>query len=398
MSAQRNTQSEMKKEEESEKMERKMKTEETPLGCMPHDLLFEILCKLPLASVCKFKCVSKPWCSLIKSPIFGCKFSSKIPSQPFQWVFGSWGDPNVKLYSVDPQHGYATLLEEHHLEHEPYEIKFCDGLICHTVRASSCLYVYNPTTKKNVALPSPNFRSIGPPSFGFGFDPSSNKYKVLCWMKIYSSLREFQVISLGLGAVDSQWKSLQTPSNIRLFRGEPVLASGSLFWFKNGDAQITSFSLATEKFRVIALPNNMNGFFTHTLFVSQDTLYLAEQPVPKRPLDDKSMDHLMIVNMWMLKNTVKTVWVRLMSNVSLPMEGTTLREYYFCYGSVGAPHNARFSTGNGDIAVLANDHKDHYLFIYCFLSGFKRIKLRGEPLPGTALRYHGKNNVVFNTN
>nr|XP_027124290.1 putative F-box protein At3g23970 [Coffea arabica] len=59
-------------------------------GCMPDWFLIEVLCRVPIKSVFRFKSVSKQWLSLISHPSFARFYisqASALPVQCQQWAF-----------------------------------------------------------------------------------------------------------------------------------------------------------------------------------------------------------------------------------------------------------------------------------------------------------------------
>lgn len=204
-------------------------TMEGDLPSLPEDLLIdEILARLPVKSLLRFKCVCKNWYNLIESPSFirnhfrnpknhtcllVCHHTRPIipdSESNFDTDFYSVSDSDSHDYS-EPENPLAlaifcdeTLevcppLHEDIIDfiqripdlHQIHIIGPIDGLfLLHTGfnGKNDRLAVWNPATEEFRLLPGPNFRF--PMSytrwnvFGFGFDPLREVYKVV-WIPIF---------------------------------------------------------------------------------------------------------------------------------------------------------------------------------------------------------------------
>jgi hypothetical protein len=75
-----------------ESTEEKVNPEEVSV-LLPDDIIFEVLSRLPVKSLCRFRCVSKGWRSLISDPAFAAAQSSNAARPLVVGVFGSFGEP-----------------------------------------------------------------------------------------------------------------------------------------------------------------------------------------------------------------------------------------------------------------------------------------------------------------
>lgn len=158
-----------------------------------NDLLVEILVRLPLKSLCRFKCVSKSWYRLISDNYL----RQRLPSIATGLYFRSESDQfNKARYAYTSSNG---TIQDCNLDFFPFNEKSLvvdgsNGLLLYYASTSSTFYVVNTATKSWVSLPKSKKEthlSI------LAFDPySSTDYKVVCFtawrvrgaeLEIYSS-------------------------------------------------------------------------------------------------------------------------------------------------------------------------------------------------------------------
>ncbi|XP_059651123.1 F-box/kelch-repeat protein At3g06240-like [Cornus florida] len=168
---------------------------------IPDEVVTEILGRLPARTLLRFRCVYKSWCSLIGSENF-VTF----------WF-------NLTKHSVNNMNNTHLLLLKHYTEHDELEhfslhlddesftteyplnqgshpiarldpyltmVGYCNGMVCIIddimYFSDRTLYLWNPSVRKFVLLPRPRIitgryeRVLG---FGFGFDSTTNDYKVV---------------------------------------------------------------------------------------------------------------------------------------------------------------------------------------------------------------------------
>ncbi|KAF6992095.1 hypothetical protein CFC21_009122 [Triticum aestivum] len=143
-----------------------------PVPNLPEGALVEILSRVPYKSLCRFKCVSKPWLALCSAPDIR-KRSPQTLSGFFYYQAGRLCFRN--LYGrgpplVDPslpflRESYCHIFVKH----------VCGGLllcICsNNLRDESYYVVCNPATEEWTVLPPVGFPGRDPIAF-LGFDPA----------------------------------------------------------------------------------------------------------------------------------------------------------------------------------------------------------------------------------
>nr|XP_027075701.1 F-box/kelch-repeat protein At3g23880-like [Coffea arabica] len=242
---------------------------------IPFHLIPEILSKLPVKSLLKFKCVSKSWLALISSPQFikaHLNYQTSLNNQSLLVLENNcsfkYCSLNSLLYGQASPHvlipqdeGALTTTNDRHLCRY-FEIVGCsEGLICICVfrPRQSYFFLWNPSIRKYKNLPElilPSTASLSVIS-GFGFDASSDDYKVVVLvMNAKYSRYGTLVYSSKAGA----WRRIaDLPGDTSyLSSGPGVLVEGKLHFLAKETARgayIVSLDLATEMYRELEAPN-----------------------------------------------------------------------------------------------------------------------------------------------
>ncbi|KAK1367155.1 putative F-box domain-containing protein [Heracleum sosnowskyi] len=147
------------------------------------DLIAQILDRLPVKSLLRFRCVSKPWCSLIDSPHFvkahlrrsiECNTSTGLIIRgALDWYADSLDDTTA----IEFDETLRTLLRGTCL------VGSCNGLIC-LYKPKTDIFLWNLATRRYRKLPTAptDFLrpfDIRPFLYGFGYDAVNDDYKVL---------------------------------------------------------------------------------------------------------------------------------------------------------------------------------------------------------------------------
>ncbi|XP_062010620.1 F-box/kelch-repeat protein At3g06240-like isoform X1 [Rosa rugosa] len=267
----------------------KMKRQLTGIqnGDLPPEIMHEILSRLPVKPLCRFKCVSKPWRSLISHPDFVAKYSKVIENkdvffQRRRLLFTFVRQEHHWLYSLD----LDQFLNENHnvdvggLVATPAELDFVYkplprggrdwipfvhyssyGLFLSRICCGDFSFsLINPVTKESKKLPkTPIWRLPMKPLFrgvslnGLGFDYSTNVYKVVNGQH-YDDGTVFSVYSL---QTDS-WRQIDYLFPYKALDFDGIVVNGAVHWLVRKVADrslvIISFLLAEEEVREIPLP------------------------------------------------------------------------------------------------------------------------------------------------
>lgn len=257
---------------------------------LPNEVIFEILLRLPIKSIIKFKSVSKSWLSLLSSPrfvnthlIFSRNNHKNIPQKLLLLT------PNQNL-SNKKSTLFHSLSETAVCVDLDYPLKSpscvtrvigsCDGLICLSVENSVILW--NPSTRKWKKIPKePIFMNQDYHcTYGFGYDKINDDYKlVLAYSSKIKNIgyNEFKVYSL---KTDS-WKRITGAVDGYVYSNPGVLINGVVHWdsrshcdFNGDNSKIVYFNLVSEKQGKLDLPSHDENEDVHwDLMCSSESLF-----------------------------------------------------------------------------------------------------------------------------
>ncbi|XP_072965329.1 putative F-box protein At1g47790 [Typha angustifolia] len=219
---------------------------------MCEDLLEEILVRLPLKSLFRFKCVSKSWHGMISDDHFRRRLPLVTSAVFYRGSSDQDGAPRYAFVSDDHH------LEECNLDFFPYHdkstiIDSCNGLLLSYSSPSTAFYVVNPSVKRWVALPKPlkkTHLSV------LAFDPcDSPDYKVVCFTAWRAHGAEIEVFS----SETAKWTEHE------------------LQWGIDTDAMSATMHYFHGVLYVLAYPNHIVGINLHKMHCRK-----IELPEPTR--------------------------------------------------------------------------------------------------------------------
>ncbi|TXG52848.1 hypothetical protein EZV62_022017 [Acer yangbiense] len=229
---------------------------------LPRELIIDILLRLPVKSLCRFKCISKKWRFLISHPLFVKWHLSR--TQTLGRRIRLLGDSRTDLFSVELEtvsgnDDKISLLGLEFPGRQPDDtrclrcIDSCNGLLG-IVNEDGDLFVYNPSTKKcNQILNSDGHSFDLLFRYGFGYAESIDDYKLVT---IYT-LGNVYVYSV----LKRSWRSI--PNRFlfpEYYYKMGISFNGAIHWaFDNleGSCVIVAFDLVEEKFETLPPPDTV---------------------------------------------------------------------------------------------------------------------------------------------
>ncbi|KAI5660834.1 hypothetical protein M9H77_20157 [Catharanthus roseus] len=252
---------------------------------LPEEMIFEILTRLPVKSLMRFKSVSKSWNSIITHPSFADAHRSPSPSadravvimdpDPSQ-AFAGRESPSHFFYAdineVPKKKGSSTVDVSLHLS-VPENLKYfavtniVNGLVCFYNRNVSKML--NIATREIVDLPDSNY-AYKHCFYHLGFDPADKSYKLLKICPVYEDFdeeddfdafeegkilpisMECEILTLGK---DNSWRIIRPPPCPIRRNCLLCVKDGVLYWkftYKSGiDTKRVSiaFNLTRERFQ-----------------------------------------------------------------------------------------------------------------------------------------------------
>ncbi|WVZ07473.1 hypothetical protein V8G54_020819 [Vigna mungo] len=172
------------------------------LPLLPPEVIREILLRLPVKSLLRFKCVSKSWLSLISDPQFGVSHYDLAATPTHRILMRSNDfyaqsiDSNAPF--IDSGEGSLCLLRAVHLllpppsppripdffhfddfRNQPHILGSCRGFILLYYERSDDLILWNPSIGVHKQLPHFQYDNITREFlYGFGYDPSKDDYLI----------------------------------------------------------------------------------------------------------------------------------------------------------------------------------------------------------------------------
>ncbi|CAN1748263.1 F-box/kelch-repeat protein At3g06240 [Linum perenne] len=342
---------------------------------LPEDIVMNILLRLPIALyIARFRCVCRSWRNLLSDPniIRRILFFQNLADQKDLQILvtGTIEEPmrlssSTILYSL---HSYLTLspisppTKLPFIRNPIHSFKFiacCDGIFC--LVAYPDIILWNPTTSESKILPPcpnrphPRGHSVVSIAYyfaGFGFDPVTSDYKVVCTLEagrnrdngsprlIYS-----EVYSLK----NDSWKTVSSICD--LSSGVPGLGmnlkyvhqrgntsrNDKCYWFYDRVPKlcgILSFDMSTEVFESVKFPcpsgfppvspregARRNDWISASCFMLKDSFVVTFRPSSFK-VDDGPYE------IWgLLKCGVAESWTKLFT-FEPPREGGLCVEYW----------------------------------------------------------------------
>ncbi|GAB4855139.1 hypothetical protein Ancab_023769 [Ancistrocladus abbreviatus] len=251
----------------------------SPPSHLPPELWNQILLRLPLKTLLKFRSVSRQWLSLIDDPKFVSDYlvqSNREPKDTHLLMMERLSlDESRWTIRRSKTFGESSKLPELNLPCGNFAlVGYVNGvLLINLISRKRKLFLCNPSVRKYLELPLTSMiRGVNLVRFGFGFDPSTNVYKIVAMALFAHAVAPrgyfyvVEVYSLSTGS----WKRTTEGSPTLSCRGDQVFLNGAIHWigddnirpevtvFKPRDSKIVSFDVGSEVFNYFSLPNGVN--------------------------------------------------------------------------------------------------------------------------------------------
>ncbi|KDP39340.1 hypothetical protein JCGZ_01097 [Jatropha curcas] len=245
---------------------------------LPQELIVEILSRLPVKPLIRFKCVCKTWQFIISDPEFA-KLQLKRAMENnnnvncYRVLLSTWPPQSVDF--EEPCNGdisnavielrYPAIVKGPPNDFYVGILGSCNGLVC-LLDAYGSMFLWNPTTGKYKELPKPDGARYGMYLHGLGYNFSTDDYVVLFASHFTSNDSKetiFELYTLKTGI----WRRIEDTDLAPQFCGRSGLYwNGALYWLEikeSGNNEVffvVAFDIVEEKFKeVMTLPYDVNS-------------------------------------------------------------------------------------------------------------------------------------------
>lgn len=238
---------------------------------IPEVIMVNILSRLPVKSLLRFRCVCKAWCTLISHPQF---VETHLRQQHKRPVIGlvvphSVDDPlhkddlavDLELHLGIPNKRTTTVLDS------------CNGLLCvvdcyygfYSLKPPQKLILWNPSTRQCNHIPCPSFVGYQNCMYSFFYDPGSDDYKIV---RIFTFLGKAKTGIDIFTLKTNKWRRVEETHSSVIGYWSATYFNGNLHWlaFSYGGygederSSMVAFSLREEKFQEMELPSQRAVF------------------------------------------------------------------------------------------------------------------------------------------
>ncbi|XP_073143874.1 F-box/kelch-repeat protein At3g23880-like [Henckelia pumila] len=262
---------------------------------LPEDVLIEIMVRLPVKSIQRFKCVSKSWRDLLKSSIFIKRHQKRdvrkqhvllvkrfLRQQDERKNVFSFHDPDFPQVLVSPDLSVPIpdIVPQSNIQRTLFATVHgpCNGLVC--VTFDETVFLCNPALREFRSLPPWNIvypdqrYIITNLDNGFGLDPNTGAYKVVRIWLIHHSRGGYrdrskyplnQTLRFDLyNSTSNSWKQIDPElPNVDLVWWFPcfqLFFNNSIHWCAStlenqSGCNILCFDTSTDAFRLMDYPD-----------------------------------------------------------------------------------------------------------------------------------------------
>ncbi|KAK1431317.1 hypothetical protein QVD17_07774 [Tagetes erecta] len=306
----------------------------------PEEIIEQILTRLPVESILRFKSVSKPWLSLISNPSFtNLQLTQATLAHRSSLFISIYDTLTRKLYFLSAAHegGHVTHLFKPFDQimitcEETTELEHLNGLVLFSSgngynKHMSFAYVINPSTRKIYKLPHPPSELVRSSYsyYLFGFDESRNEHKIL-HIKMFRSIlsnkpykhAKVEVMIFSMSNVSWRKINVDLPCDMvidwNIGSKHSVCVNSVIHLVLQNRNEILSFDLRTEKFLLINLPVECVAYTVYERYHDKGLNTI----ISSKPFLMKINGFLGFIchktrneiDVWILKDYENRVWVR----------------------------------------------------------------------------------------
>ncbi|KAJ0612976.1 putative F-box domain-containing protein [Helianthus annuus] len=328
----------METQEEEEEQHSTMTVDS--LASLPSEIIQEILFRLPIKSILRFKSLSKQWLSRISDPSFTKLHLNRATAH--HRLFFSFLDYNTckrYFFSAAQDGGPVTHLMT---LHDPFATDLIDaehlnGLVFITCTEwdfrKSYQFVFNPTTHQVFELPDPPLASLTHVHirYLFGFDESRNEHKILMIRQLHEPTK-FEVMVFSL--TNYSWRKIDAEPPVGFgftFERLPyeihssVCVNSVIHLVPSESFDILMFDLRTEKFSMIGPPRGVVPHQPSMVYTWKGWTYVKSNKPCLIKINGRIgvICHERLVesnemHIWILQDYENRVWVREIFKFPLP--------------------------------------------------------------------------------
>ncbi|XP_074305714.1 F-box protein CPR1-like [Silene latifolia] len=253
---------------------------------LSEDLIIqEILTRLPIKSVLRFKSVSKQWYATLSSSDFAnahlLKSPFSHPNAPVNSLFIMGFENHCYLFSYNDEEipdnykdNLVEITEFDGLEDRLTLTGCCNGLICLSEVSSKCskyFILWNPATRKLHKYESDGYlerfdaQTRPCVSSGFGYASSVDDYKYVRILTNDWGCPNFSIVHI-FSLKENRWRKIDFGHDAVLLFRHAVLVGEKLYWaaYRTETGHlIVSFDLGVERFDVIKIDWDESDFLVN---------------------------------------------------------------------------------------------------------------------------------------
>ncbi|XP_056687176.1 F-box protein CPR1-like [Spinacia oleracea] len=281
------------------------------LAALPVKVQCYIFSQLPVKTLGQAQCVCKTWYNFINGPEFykmHLEVLKKCDDSGLLLILKGERFLSVKAQLLDK----AIEINHPLLSNKEYTdiVGSCNGLICLCNNQNQNFALWNPCTGKHEKVPHPDFHVKNFLTHGFGYDSTTDDYKVVSILQQHNRLKggtvdtEVEVYSMKTRSR----KLIQQFSYLVCNPCNGIFANGALHWVArqspnlySGSDLVIAFDLGVEKCRVVKQPNYVDTNFHMSLGLLGGNLCILCH-YPKESFD-----------LWVMADYQTESWTKLVS-------------------------------------------------------------------------------------